>query len=114
MKGRGLTFRQGRSGYAWGWNRDGWNQDLDGYQNWLTTLLVNRIGAGIVGAHVRLRIEPAGSKVVCLIDVEPSPSPVYAKTTKGDNCFYVRINNTTRMLEGPHIVSYIGGHWQQR
>ncbi|MCY4368315.1 MAG: ATP-binding protein [bacterium] len=90
------------------------NQDLDGYQNWLTTLLVNTIDAGIVGAHVRLRIEPVGSKVVCLIDVEPSPSPVYAKTTKGDNCFYVRMNNTTRMLEGPHIVSYIGGHWQQR
>ena len=86
-------------------------QDLDGYQTWLTTLLVNNIGAGVVGAHVRLRIEPVGSKVVCLVDVEPSPSPVYAKTTKGSNCFFVRMNNSTRMLEGPHIVTYISGHW---
>lgn len=86
-------------------------QDLDGYQNWLTTLLVNKIGGGVVGAHVSLRIEQVRSDVVCLIDVTPSVSPVYAETTKGKNCFYVRINNTTRMLEGPDILSYVGAHW---
>lgn len=89
------------------------HQDLDTYQNWLTTLLVTNIGAGVVGAHVSLRIESVGSELVCLVDVTPSPSPVYAKTTKGDACFYVRINNTTRLLEGPHIASYIDGHWQK-
>lgn len=89
------------------------HQDLDGYQNWLTTLLVTNIGGGVVGAHVSLRIESAGSEVVCLVDVSPSPSPVFAKSTKGDACFYVRINNTTRMLEGPHIPSYIDGHWKK-
>lgn len=88
------------------------HQDLDGYQNWLTTLLVTNIGAGVVGAHVSLRIESVGSELVCLVDVTPSPSPVYAKSTKGDACFYVRINNTTRLLEGPHIASYIQGHWK--
>ena len=87
------------------------HQDLDGYQNWLTSLLVNNIGGGVAGAHVSLRIESAGSEVVCLVDVSPSPSPVYARTTKGDNCFYVRINNTTRMLDGPHIPNYIDGRW---
>ena len=87
------------------------HQDLDGYQNWLTSLMVNNIGGGVVGAHVSLRIESAGSEVVCLVDVSPSPSPVYARTTKGDNCFYVRINTTTRILEGPHIPNYIDGHW---
>lgn len=89
------------------------HQDLDGYQNWLTTLLVGNIGGGVVGAHVGLRIESAGSEVVCLVDVSPSPTPVYAKTTKGDRCFYVRINNTTRMLEGPDIPNYIDGHWKR-
>ena len=86
-------------------------QDLDGYQNWLTTLLINNIGAGVVGAHVSLRIEPVGSEAVCLVDATPSPAPVYAKTTKANTCFYVRINNTTRMLEGPQILTYIDGHW---
>lgn len=87
------------------------HQDLDGYQNWLTTLLMTNIGAGVVGAHVSLRIESVESELVCLVDVTPSTSPVYAKTTKGDACFYVRINNTTRLLEGPHIAAYIDGHW---
>jgi hypothetical protein len=89
------------------------HQDLDNYQNWLTTLLITAIGGGVVGAHVSLRIESVGSELVCLADVRPSPSPVYAKTTKGDACFFVRINNSTRLLEGPEIASYIGGHWQR-
>ncbi|MBA2280914.1 MAG: DUF262 domain-containing protein [Acidimicrobiia bacterium] len=89
------------------------HQDLDGYQNWLTTLLVNSIGGGAVGAHAGIRLEPVGSEVVCLVDVSPSPVPVYAKTTKGDVCFYVRMNNTTRMLEGPDLPAYIDGHWKK-
>jgi hypothetical protein len=88
------------------------HQDLDEYQNWLSTLLVNNIGGGVVGAHISWRIESAGSEVVCLVDVSLAPSPVYAKTTKGDNCFYVRINNTTRMLEGPDIQNYIDGRFR--
>ncbi|MGH8952956.1 MAG: GmrSD restriction endonuclease domain-containing protein [Acidimicrobiia bacterium] len=89
------------------------HQDLDGYQNWLTTLLVNNIGGGAVGAHAGIRLEAVGSEVVCLVDVSPSPVPVYAKTTKGDACFYVRMNNTTRMLEGPDLPAYIDGHWKK-
>jgi hypothetical protein len=87
------------------------HQDLDGYQNWLSGLLLGAIGGGAVGAHVGFRLEPVGAEVVVLVDVASSPSPVYAKTTKGDNCFYVRVNNTTRQFEGPDIPSYIDGHW---
>lgn len=56
------------------------------------------------------RIESVGSEVVCLVDVRASAAPVYAKTTKGGSWFYVRVNNTTRMLEGPDIPNYIDGH----
>ena len=89
------------------------HQDLDGYQNWLSTLLITTIGGGVVGAHVGIRIESEGSEIVCLVDVTPSPTPVYAKTTKGPACFYVRIGNTTRLLEGPDIPKYIDGHWKK-
>ncbi len=87
------------------------HQDLDGYQNWLSTLMVQNIGGGVIAAHVGVRIESGGSALVCLIDVTASPSPVYAKTTKGGDCFYVRISNTTRLLGGPEIQSYIASHW---
>ena len=50
-------------------------------------------------------------EVVCLVDVKASAQPVYAKTTKGNECFYVRAGNTTRMLGGPALVSYIREHW---
>ena len=86
-------------------------QDLDGYQNWLSGLLINSIGGGVIGANTSIRIESVGSEVVCLVDVLPSSQPVYAKTTKGNECFYVRVNNTTRMLEGRQIVDYINDHW---
>ena len=89
------------------------HQDLDGYQNWLTTLLMNNIGGGVVGAHVSTRYESVGSEVVCLVDVTPSAAPVYAKTTKGDDCFFVRVNNTTRHLTGADVQSYIEGHWKR-
>ena len=87
------------------------HQDLDGYQSWLSTLLIQSIGGGVVGAHVGFRIESAGSELVCLVDVSPAPTPVYAKSTRGDYCFFVRVNNTTRMLEGPDVQNYISGHW---
>ena len=64
-----------------------------------------------MGAHVSLRIESVGSEVVCLVDVTPAKSPVFAKTTKGDHCFYVRYANSTGLLNGPDTQNYIAGHW---
>jgi len=81
--------------------------DLDRYQNWLTTLLMTGIGDGVVTACSNSRFEPYGSEIVCLVDVKPAPVPIYANTTKGRSCFYVRAGNTTRMLEGPEIQDFI-------
>jgi len=82
-------------------------QDLDGYQNWLMTLLITKIGTGLISSFVSLRFETVGAEMVCLIDVKPSNASVYAKTLKGEHCFFVRMSNTTRMLEGPDIQEYI-------
>ena len=90
------------------------HQDLDGYQNWLTTLLINAVGAGVVAAYVSFRLESVGGEVVCLVDVLRSDKPIYAKSMKGDNVFYARINNSTRVLEGPQLVDYISAHWSQQ
>ncbi|MDA7823658.1 DUF262 domain-containing protein [Opitutales bacterium] len=88
------------------------NQDIDSYQNWLTTLLMTKIDQGIVGALVRVRFESVGPEVVCLVDVKAAKTPTYANTVKGEGCFYVRVNNTTRMLKGADIQTYIGQHWK--
>lgn len=86
-------------------------QDLDGYQNWLSTLLMNAIGQAVVAKSVSIRFEPIEDNVVCLIDVKPASSPVYADSLKGKGIFYVRIGNTTRALSGAEMVQYIKDHF---
>lgn len=84
-------------------------QDLDSYVNWLSTLLHGALGAAAM--NTRIRLELVEDKTVCLIDVQPSIKPVYAKTSKGDGVFYVRFNNSTRQLSTPEAVDYVAQHW---
>ena len=86
-------------------------QDLDAYQNWLSTLLSNTIGQSSVAKNVGIRFETLEEQVVCLVDVLQSPTPVYADTVKGKEVFYVRVGNSTRILEGSQMVSYIDQHF---
>lgn len=81
-------------------------QDLDGYQNWLSTLLMTSLGQAPVAKHVGIRFETVEDHVVCLVDVLPSTTPVFADTVKGNEVFYVRVGNTTRILTGPDMVDY--------
>ena len=81
--------------------------DLDGYQNWLTGLLVKAVGGGAVSAYTSSRFEAVGDKMVCLVDVKPSSVPVYADSIKGDEVFWVRANNSSRMLQGRELELYI-------
>ena len=82
-------------------------QDLDGYQNWLSTLLITAMGQAPVAKHVSIRFETVEDHVVCLVDVEPSSVPVYATTVKGKELFYVWVGNTTRIFTGPEMVDFI-------
>ena len=86
-------------------------QDLDGYQNWLSTLLMTAMGHSNVAKHVGIRFEAVEDHVVCLVDVSPSTSPVYADTMKGKEVFYVRVGNSTRIFTGSEMVDYISGHF---
>jgi hypothetical protein len=86
-------------------------QDLDGYQNWLSTLLMNAVGQAMVAKNVSIRFEPIDEQVVCLVDVSKAARAVYAKTTKGEDVFYVRVGNTTRILSGAEMVSYVKDHF---
>ena len=87
------------------------HQDIDQYENWLTSLLMNSVGQASISLNTSIRFEPIDAHTVCLIDVEPSKKAVYAKTTKGNNVFYVRVNNSTRILEGPDLEDYLRSNW---
>lgn len=87
------------------------NQDIDAYQNWLSTLFITSLGGAPVSKYVNIRFETVNDKLVCLVDVKKSSTPIYADTVKGKGLFYVRTVNTTRMLNPPEIPNYTNDHF---
>ena len=67
----------------------------DGFVNWLTTHLANAFGHAAV-MRTRARIIVHDGREICRLDVARSSRPVWAKTSKKDHVFYVRMNNSTR------------------
>jgi len=80
-------------------------QSADGFVNWLTTHLTSALTHAAV-TRTRARIDQVGNLQICRVDVAESSVPVYARmSTKGDNVFWVRMNNSTRALPEIEIES---------
>jgi ATP-dependent Lon protease len=84
--------------------------DRDRWENWLTTLLEVNLGKPAV-AQVAMAFERLGDHDVCRLEVQPSGRPVYVTTGKNAD-LYVRLNNSTRLLNTAEAVEYIGAHWR--
>ncbi|MCJ2131182.1 DUF262 domain-containing protein [Methylobacterium sp. E-045] len=61
-------------------------------------------------ALVRIRFEKSSGKEVAILDVDPSPEPIYSKTDKGE-LFFCRLANTTRSLGLAEVQGYVEQHW---
>jgi hypothetical protein len=85
--------------------------DIDKYLNAVTQGLINACGAGPVTLHTRARAEQVAGRWIVLIDVSPSSKPVFARTGKQDEVFFVRANNTTRQLGISEAHEYISTRW---
>ena len=84
--------------------------DADRYVNALTTLFERSLN-GSTAAQVQIELENVEEGQVCIVHVPPSSEPVYASVAKGSQMFFVRSNNSTRVLVGPDLVSYIRQRW---
>jgi type I restriction enzyme, R subunit len=82
----------------------------DGFVNWLTTHLANALGHAAV-MRTRARIATRNGREICRLDVAPSSRPIWAKTSKQDRVFYVRMNNSTRGLPDEEFDLYVADHW---
>ncbi|HEY9557457.1 MAG TPA: HsdR family type I site-specific deoxyribonuclease [Acidimicrobiales bacterium] len=80
----------------------------DGFVNWLTTHLIAALGHTPV-TRTRARIAQHEGKEICRLDVASSPGPVWAKTSKDDRVFFVRMNNSTRSLPESELPGYLSG-----
>ncbi len=82
----------------------------DGFVNWLTTHLVIAIGHAAV-MRARARITVHNSHEICRVDVAKSSQPVWAKTSKEERVFFVRMNNSTRTLPDAEVPAYLADRW---
>ncbi|EZP50038.1 DUF3320 domain-containing protein [Sphingomonas sp. RIT328] len=87
----------------------------DKMQLHLTNLVTNHFGQAYRASRVRIGFPEEDGKVVCRIDVEPSPSAVFVKLVdaRGQSCerFYVRSGNSTQDLSPSETAAYIRGHF---
>jgi hypothetical protein len=81
----------------------------DQFQNYLVTKLGSCLGMD-VAQSVSVTTGPLNERIVCRIEVRPSPRPMYL-SVKDDTDFYVRFGNTTRRLDVQETVAYVLAHW---
>jgi type I restriction enzyme R subunit len=85
-------------------------QNGDGFVNWLTTHLINSVGHAAT-ARTRARIAVQGRYEVCRLDVARSSRPVWARTSTQDRVFFIRMNNSTRVLPTEEFEAYVADCW---
>ncbi len=86
------------------------NMDADRYVNSLTTVFVRSLGS-LASTMAKIQLQAVDGVQVALVHVQPSPKPIYAKVSKRDNAFFVRVNNSTRVLEAADLVGYVQQRW---
>jgi ATP-dependent Lon protease len=89
----------------------GSKQSTDGFELWLTGLLDNTLGPTAT-SQVTISYEEFAEGTVCRVDVRSSKKPTYVRGSKGDADLYVRLNNSTRLLNTADAVEYVASHWQ--
>jgi type I restriction enzyme R subunit len=82
----------------------------DGFVNWLTTHLTTALGHTAV-MRTRARIATHDGHEICRLDVARSSRPVWAKTSKDERTFFVRMNNSTRPMPTDELDAYLADRW---
>jgi len=80
-------------------------QNGDGFVNWLTTHLIHALGHTPV-TRTRARITSYRGCDVCRVDIAASASPVWARISTSERVFYVRMNNSTRVMPDDEVDAY--------
>lgn len=85
----------------------------DGFVNWLTIHLINSLGF-IPVTRTRARITDYFGHEICRVNVAASPGPVWARTSKAERVFFVRMNNSTQaLLLDAELEAYRAQRWPE-
>ena len=117
MNGHGGTLLLGvvDTGAVFGIEKDmktlGNKQNRDGFELWLTGLLNNMLGPTAT-SNVSISFEEFAEGTVCRIDVARGRMPTFVRGGKGEADLYVRLNNSTRLLNTADALEYVTSHWR--
>ena len=82
----------------------------DGYENWLTTLLLDSLGKE-TSSLLHIAFHNIQDKDLCVVTVKPSPKAIYVREGNAEN-LYIRTGNSTRQLTSREAVEYCKQRWQ--
>ncbi len=89
----------------------GSKQTRDGFELWLTGLLDNMLGPTAT-SNVSISFEEFTEGTVCRLDVGRGKKPTFVRGGKGEADLYVRLNNSTRLLNTADALEYITSRWR--
>lgn len=87
----------------------GRKQDRDGFENWLTTLLLDAYGKD-TSPLIRITFHEVESKEVCRVIAQPCSKPVFVRDDKAEH-LYIRTGNSTRLLSTREAIEYCKIRW---
>jgi ATP-dependent Lon protease len=88
----------------------GTKQNRDGFELWITGLLDNMLGPTAT-ATVTITFEAFAEGTVCRVDVQRGKTPTFVRGSKGEADLYVRLNNSTRLLNTADALEFVSSHW---
>lgn len=89
----------------------GYKQNTDGFALWLNGLIDNLLGP-TAAANMTAGFDEYPSGTVCRIDVAAGTGPVFVRRKKGQAELYVRLNNSTRLLNTAEALDYVQTRWR--
>lgn len=117
INGHGGTLLLGvvDTGEVFGIEKDvktlGSKQTRDGFELWLTGLLDKMLGPTAT-SNASITFEEFAEGTVCRVDVERGKKPTFVRGGKGEADLYVRLNNSTRLLNTADALEYVTSHWR--
>ncbi len=81
----------------------------DGYENWLTTMLLGEFGKD-ASPLICVTFHVIDGKDVCQLALKSSPKPMFVKDGNSEH-LYIRAGNSTRLLTSREAVEYCKQRW---
>ncbi len=87
--------------------------DLDAFENWLMGSLLQTALGKTAASLVNISFADVNGGTVCRLDVQSSPTPVFARMSKEEDIFWVRLGNSTHQVSGQELLQYIQQRWRE-